>query len=88
MALEQTASKVWTIVLIGFFIGAGILALAQFRDSVSATDLTARSGINYSIEGISNIAEQLPTVGTIIGVLIIIAAVIGMVVYFRGRGGY
>jgi len=86
MALEQTASKVWTIVLIGFFIGAGLIALSQFSASVS--DTTAKAGIDNASKSIANIAEQLPTVGTIIGVLIIIAAVVGMVVYFRGRGGY
>jgi len=60
--------------------------------SINATyDHTAHtlssSGITNASSSLSNISEQLPTVGTIIGVLIIIAAVVGMVVYFRG-GSY
>jgi len=71
-------------VLIGMVLGAGVIALASFRDST--TDSEAQSAINNTIEGAGNLSAQLPTVGTILGVGLILVVVIGVFAFFAVRG--
>jgi len=71
-------------VLIGMVLGAGVIALASFRDST--TDSEAQSAINNTIDGASNLSAQLPTVGTILGVGLILVVVIGVFAFFAVRG--
>ena len=55
---------------------------ADFSDSATA--------IRNATRGVGNLTKQLPTVGTVFGVLLIVAAVIGLVgifSYFRRGGG-
>ncbi len=71
-------------VLIGMVLGAGVIALAAFRDST--TDAAAQTAINNTIDGASNLSAQLPTVGTILGVGLILVVVIGVFAFFAVRG--
>ena len=52
---------------------------------------TSRPGLvdvtRNATKGILNVAKQLPTVGTVLGVLIIVTAVVGLVSIFQYFGG-
>ena len=71
-------------VLIGMVLGAGVIALASFRDTT--TDADASTTLNNTIDGSVNLSEQLPTVGTILGVGLILVVVIGVFAFFAMRG--
>jgi len=73
VALSQVPAVVFALVIAGMLLGAGALALSQF--STGQTGATA-SAIGNATNGLSNLAAQLPTVGTIIGVAIIIFVVV------------
>ena len=80
---------VMSLVLMGLVAAAGIIALVAFK-STNSTDATANTSIGYAITGISNFTAQLGTVGTMIGVgliLVVILGVFGMAAFGRGRGG-
>ena len=83
--LRQVPMAVWMFVLIGILAGVGVLVNDEFRTTLSAG--TQRDVVDNATLGIANITKQLPTVGTVIGVLIIVAAVVGLVGVFQFFGG-
>jgi len=75
---------------IGLTIGVLVLVLGMFsmvltktEESVNNTNTTTI--INYGQETFKNLVSQLPTVGTLVGVLIIIGIVFA--VFLKKRGG-
>jgi len=86
--LRQAPIAVWMFVLIGILAAVGVVVNTEFKNTLSAG--TQQDVIENSTQGIANITKQLPTVGTVIGVLIIVSAVVGLVgvfSYFGGAGG-
>lgn len=71
-------------VLIGMVLGAGAIALSSFRDST--TDVDASGVLNNTLEGSTNLSAQLPTVGTMLGVGLILVVVIGVFAFFAVGG--
>ena len=67
-------------VLIGMVLGAGVIALASFESTT--TDEDASTALNNTILGSVNLSAQLPTVGTILGVGLILVVVIGVFAFF------
>lgn len=64
---------------------ATAVAVTSFRD----TQTTGSDAYNISdsgLTGLSNFASQVPTVGTIIGVALIIGVVVGAFAFFGNRG--
>jgi len=85
--LRQAPIAVWMFVLIGILAAVGVLVNTEFKATL--TTGTQTDVIDNATLGIANITKQLPTVGTVIGVLIIVSAVVGLVgvfAYFRGAG--
>jgi len=75
VGLNNVPSVVMSFVLIGLFLGAGALALSKFSDSLAAG--AAKNAVGNATLGIGAIAEQLPTIGVIVAVSVIIAVVLG-----------
>jgi hypothetical protein len=72
------------IAIAGIIGGAAAIVLAQF--GTTTTDGNALNAIQNATEGVTTIAEQLPTVA-IIGVMVIIISIIaGVFVYMRMFG--
>ena len=88
--LSKAPMAVWMFVLIGILAAVGVLVNSEFRTSLSAGD--QQDTVDNATRGILNITKQLPTVGTVFGVLLIVAAVVGLVGVFQyfkgGRGMY
>lgn len=86
MDIRQAPGFVWALVLLAIFAAVGVLVLAEFRSTLSAGDQQAV--VDNGTLAISNVTKQLPTVGIIVGVTLIIGAVVLIAVYFGRRGGY
>jgi len=84
VALNEVPGVVMTLVLIGLILGAGALALSKFSDTLTAGS-AAKYAVDNATAGIGNLSTQLPTVGTIIGVAIIIVVVLAAFAW--GMGG-
>jgi hypothetical protein len=82
MAVMDTGIQfVLGIVFIGIVCGVGLITLAAF--SASSTNAVVTAGINNSTYGLLLMTSQLPTVGTIMGVsliLIVLFAALGFLV--------
>lgn len=77
-------SVVIALVLMGLVAAAGVISLVAFRSTSS--DATANTSINNAVTGIGNFTAQLGTVGTMVGIGLILLIVLG-VFAFRGKGG-
>ncbi len=77
--LETGVNFAFALVFIGILLGAGAIALASFAQGQSGAALGV---INNASGGMLNLGQQLPTVGTIAGVGLII------LVLFVAIGGY
>ena len=82
MNIQDVTGWVWSAVIAGIFLAVGVLVLAEFRTSLSAGDQQAT--IDNVTLAMTNVSKQFPTAGTVIGVLLILGAVMGLV-YFGGR---
>lgn len=76
MQLGQIPNFVMTLVFIGMVLGAGLLALGSFKTSLTASSAEANA-TGQVITSMANFSAQMPTVGTIAGVAVIIAVVVG-----------
>lgn len=76
-----------SLVLMGLVSAAGVIALVAFRNTSS--DATANTTIGNAVTAISNFTSQLGTVGTMMGVGLILLIVLGVfgVAALRGGGG-
>jgi ABC-type transport system involved in Fe-S cluster assembly fused permease/ATPase subunit len=81
--IRDVPGFVWAVVLSAIFAGVGALVLAEFRTTL--TTGTQTDIIDNGTEGIANIMEQFPTVGTIVGVSVIVGVVVLLFVAFRSR---
>ena len=69
---------VYAFIFIGILLGAGVVALASFGTTQTGSALAA---INNATVGLVNVSLQMPTVGTIGGIGLII------IVLFTALGG-
>lgn len=68
-----------------FVIGGLVLGLAAFNSST--TDANATSFLNSGLDMFQNFGSQLGTVGTLVGVGLLIAVIVGAFAVGRLRGG-
>jgi hypothetical protein len=76
-------SQVISLVLMGLVAAAGIIGLVAFRNSSS--DAVANTSITNVVTGIGNFTAQLPTVGIMLGIGLILLVILG--VFGFGRKG-
>ena len=82
--IQDMPGIVWGLVLVGVFLGVGAIVLSEFGTTQTAGS-NARMAIDNASSGLLNISKQLPTVGTIFGVLLIVGAVVMLFFYFKGK---
>lgn len=86
ITLGKAPQIVLLLALTAMIAAAAALAVQSFRDS------TTTSGYAYNISqdglgGLDNMTAQLPTVGTVVGVALIVVVVVGAFAFFIGKGG-
>ena len=81
VALNQVPNAVMMLVMAGLIFGAGLLALSQFSTTLTGVSASAVSNVTT---GIGNFASQMPVIGTILGVAVLITVVI-VAFAFGGR---
>ncbi len=70
ISLGSVPATVWTVILIGIFLGVGGIVLAEFIDQ--STDATADTMINDTLVSLGTFSDWMP--------IIILVVVIGIVV--------
>ncbi len=81
--LETGVNFAFALVFIGIMLGAGAIALSSFASGQTGA---AASTINNASSGLVNLSTQLPTVGTIAGVgLIILVLFVAVGSYVFGK---
>lgn len=82
--LDMIQSAVWSIVLIGIFIGLGVLFLAGMDD---ATDnAVASEALNDTITAIVGFITWLPTIVTVV-VIAVVLFLLFMIQKYKNRAG-
>jgi hypothetical protein len=90
MKLGEIQGYVMLLVLTGLILGAGVLALESMRGGYlvgpigGSNTSNAFNAINNATGAITNLSQQIPVVGTLIGVSVIIVVVL-MAFSFGGR---
>lgn len=84
--VDMAIGWVYGIVVIGFIVGAGLLALGAFQDSMTALSAEANATGDI-ITTLGNFTTQLETVGTMLGIALLIAVVFGALAYVAIRRG-
>lgn len=72
--MGQGMSLVQSIVIMGLLLGVGALALSSFSDSLSAG--TAQNTVNNATSGLNNFAQQMPNIGLIGAVAVLLGIVV------------
>jgi hypothetical protein len=86
--LDTGVTFVMSIVLIGILIGVGLITLNSFASSqtgVTAADNATKAGIYNSTAAMGNLSIQMPTIGTIMGVGLILLVVFTAFGYFMSK---
>jgi len=90
ISLGQIPQILMIVMLIGIFVGATYITLVAFQNSQPNTS-KAYTGIGYVITMVDSLASNLPTVGIMIFVGILITVVFWMVasgkIGGKGKGG-
>jgi len=84
VSFTEIPQYIWAFALIGILGGVAVLVNTEFQNTL--VNETHKDILRNATAGISNITRQLPTVGTIIGVSLIVAVVVTLFMYFRGSG--
>lgn len=77
-----------SLVVMGLIAAAGVIALVAFKATSSSA--TANTSIDNAVTGVSNFSAQLPTVGTMIGIGLVLLIIVGVFAFGlmrRGSGG-
>jgi len=77
--LGNVPNFVWNLVVIGIFVGIGVIVLAKFKDTT--TDSTAQAAINETIGAVDDIPGWLP----IVVVMLMAGIVVSLIQIFRSR---
>jgi len=84
--LGQLPQVFLVIMLIGVILGATYITLDAFQNSTDNTS-NAYTGIGYVITFLDNIASNLPTVGVIVFVVVLIGVIMYIRFKPRAKGG-
>lgn len=83
--LDTGVNFAFALVFIGILLGAGAIALSSFATGQTGTSLSV---INNASSGLVNLSTQLPVVGTIAGVgLIILVLFVAIGTYVFKQSG-
>ena len=77
--VEQGVEYVYALIFIGILLGAGAISLAAFASGQTGA---AAATIGNASSGLTNLSVQLPTVGTLMGVGLILLVLFGALGYF------
>jgi len=87
MDIREAPGWVWAVVMIAIFAAIGVLILDEFSGTLEENS-TQWTVTQNGTTAIANVTKQLPTVGIIVGVLLIVGAVVLIARYFGTRQGY
>lgn len=87
MRVEEIPKLALVVGISGFMLAAIALGLTAFNDTLTANSYAANITTDM-LTTLDNITTQLPTVGTIIGIAILVGVVVGGFVYAGGRYFY
>lgn len=82
LSLGQLPTLFFTVMVIGIFAGATYIVLENFQSTLNNTS-KAYVGIGYVLDFVDAIVENLPTVGIILFVVLLVSAILML----RKRGG-
>ena len=86
--LEDGAMGVLGLVFIGMFTGAGVVAMSAFQSGYANTT-AAWGAIGNGTQSMLNLSLQLPTIGTIVAIglmiTVLIGALLGAYAFFTKR---
>jgi len=74
ISIGQIPQLLYVVMIIGAFVGATYIMLEQFQNTTINTS-KAYAGIGYTITFVDNIVKNLPTVGIIIFIVLLVGAV-------------
>lgn len=86
-SLSELPEIAITLLVVAIVFAASFIGLASLK--ANTTDTNAIAGINNITQGMTNVVVFSPTWGTLIGVGVIIAVVVGSIWFFakRSNGG-
>ncbi len=82
ISLGQVPTILYVVMIIGGFVGATYIMLESFQNSTDNTS-KAYEGIGLVLDFVDNIVTNLPVVGTIIFVVLLV----GAIMWLRQRSG-
>jgi len=77
------------LVVTAMLFGTGLIAIGKFSDAINdntGVNTTAEQAISSLTTSVSNFSVMFPTIGTILGVAVLIIAVLGAFSWFGGFG--
>lgn len=86
ISMEGAPKLVLVLVLLIIITGAGALAVSSFKSTLTSGTAAYNATANGET-GVLNLSAQYPTVGTIIGISLIIVVVLGAFYFVFMRGG-
>ena len=85
----NAAGLVISLVVMVLVAAAGIIGVIAFKNSNSSS-AAANTSLDYGVTGIGNFTAQMPTVGTMLGIGLVLLVIVGVFAYGimrRGGGG-
>jgi len=86
MSIGQIPQLLYVVMIIVAFVGAAYIMAESFQGTVNNTS-KAYTGIGYVIQFMDNIVKNLPTVGIIIFIVLLVGAVMWIRSGQKGAGG-
>jgi len=83
-ALKMIGVAVLALVVAGLVMAAGLKSISSFSDTLT-TGSAEKNATVKTIEGISQIGNQMPTIGIIIAMTVILLLIGGVAAYFGLR---
>lgn len=91
ISFTTAPSLALTFVLIGLFIAAGVIAINAMKNGqgyyTMGSNLTVNNTIDGAISGLSNLSAQMPTVGQMVGIALILSVILGVFAFGVMRKG-
>jgi hypothetical protein len=86
ISLGQLPQLFMVIMMIGVFVGASYITLASFQNT-TGNESRAYTGIGYVLDFLDSIVSNLPMVGVIVFVTILLGVITSIYVTKRSSGG-
>ena len=87
VSLGQVPQVIMIIVMIGVILGAGYITLVAFQNTTTCTTSKLYVGIGYVISMLDAVASNLPTIGIMIFVGVLLSVVFWMFQTGKFGGG-